>query len=110
MKTRYLLALFLCCFSSVGVAACSGVMCGGISITKMQVNVANSLVWVETDGAELDLDCAPDSGVFLMLDTSAEGGKNVYSTLLAYKMANKPLNIRVVENSNPCEIMYVVPI
>lgn len=93
--------------SVVVYAECAGVMCGDVKVQSMQVD-AGGTVWIQTTGTEANLDCTPNSGIFIKLDGSASGGKNVYSGLLAYKLADKALNIRVIDNSNPCELAYIV--
>ena len=94
-------------FAKTVLADCSGIVCTDVKVQSMQVDI-DGTVWLQTSGTETNLSCTPDSGAFLKFDSNAPGGKNIYSGLLAYKMADKPLDVRVVQNSNPCEVLYIV--
>lgn len=82
--------------------------CSAVKISNMQVAESDGSVWIETSGAETNLNCTASSNVFLKLDANTSGGRNIYSALLAYKLADKALGFRVAENSNPCKVLYIV--
>ena len=107
MYQKLMLIFLSCLVSMAALAECSDVYCDDVSVLKMQVNSYDSVVWVQTTGTESNLNCTPNSGVYLWLDTSTVGGKNVYSALLAYKMSGQNMGVRLEENSNPCKILYV---
>jgi hypothetical protein len=88
-------------------AECTGLSCADVKIHSMQVDIGGT-VWIQTTGTETGLSCTPDSNAFIKFDSNAPGGKNIYSGLLAYKLADKPLGLRIVQNSNPCELSYIV--
>lgn len=92
--------------SSFVNAECDGLLCVGVKIQSMQVDVGGT-VWIQTTGTETNLRCAPDSNIFIRFDGNTSGGKNVYSSLLAYKIADRPLKFRIVQDSSPCELLYI---
>lgn len=106
MKNSLLLLGVALSYSSITAADCSAVSCSDVSISSMQITVSGS-VWVQTSGNELNLSCTPNTGTHLWLDAGVSGGKNIYSALLAYKIAGKNVRFRIEENSNPCKILYI---
>lgn len=106
MKLKIVFLIYLFFYSSMGVADCSGVICTDVSIQSMQVSNTGA-VWIKTSGIETGLNCTPNSDVYLWLDGGKPGRNVIYSALLAYKVAGKNLDFRIVESSNPCEVLYI---
>ena len=67
---------------------------------------ASGGAWIKTSGNEALASCTVDSNVYLRLNAT-EGYKEIYATLLAAQLTDRRVNIRIVENSNPCRIAYV---
>jgi hypothetical protein len=106
MKIKYLSLGLLASFPLLSFAECSGVVCSDVSISSMAVT-SSGPIWIKTSGNEANINCTADSDVNLWLDGATAGGKNIYSALLAYKVADKSLNLRLAEGSNPCEVLYI---
>ena len=107
IKKQVIVLSSLLLFSAHAISECSGIACADVKVLNMQVDI-DGTVWIQTTGDETKLNCTPNSGVYLKLNGNTSGGKNIYSGLLAYKMAEKNLVFRIVENTNPCELSYIV--
>jgi hypothetical protein len=105
MKNNWLLVALLA-FSTNTYAECAVGTCAEVKITQMQIDVAG-VVFVETSGTETLLNCSPEAGIYLKLNTTAQGGKNIYAALLATQARDQIVKIRVIDNVSPCEITYV---
>jgi hypothetical protein len=107
---KKVIVLCVLAYWSIAVQAeCSGHSYNDIKVQEMQVNADDAIVWVQTTGTESSLNCTPQAGVFLKLDTGSVGGKNVFSTLLSTQARDSLINIRTGDNVSPCRIVYVVP-
>ena len=106
LKVRFLVLIGFTLVSVVGHADCNGGACSNITIEEMQVQ-SDGRIFVQTSGDETALNCTPEANVFLRLDGSTEGGKNIYSALLTSHTQDEALNIRIIDNQNPCQITHV---
>lgn len=106
---RLILSLFLSAWSVLAFGQCSSGGCDNVQIHEIQVNVDDGFVWVQTTGTETSLNCTPEAGVFLKLDTSSQGGKNAYAALLSVQARGKTADFRIQDNVSPCRIVYIRP-
>ena len=104
-KVIFLIALGI--WVSVSHAECSGVACIDVKIQDMEIHTYDTIVWVQTTGTETSLSCTPQSSVFIKLDTSTDGGKNVFASLLSIQAQDAVTDIRIHDNVDPCTIAYV---
>ena len=95
-------------FAPTAYADCSGLRCDAIYIETLYADSGElgSDIWLQTSGNESALNCTPNSGVWLKLRGSAESKKEVYALLSMAFAMDKPVTIRVVENSQDCLIAY----
>jgi hypothetical protein len=91
--------------ATAAYAECSAAGCYEVLIEELYPT-AEGGVWIKTTGDETLANCTANANVFLRLNVSA-GYKDIYSTLLAAMLAEKRVNLRVVEGSNPCAVAYV---
>ncbi len=98
--------LFMLTVPVVANANCATGSCTDVKIQEMQV-VSDGVVYIQTSGIEAALNCTPESGVFIKLNATTDGGKIIFSSLLASQQANKNVNIRIIDNVSPCQVVYV---
>lgn len=68
-------------------------------------------VWImPKDGGQTNLSCTPESGVLLVLRKTNPSFKELYALLLSADLADATVNMRIIPNTNPCEIMYVTTV
>ena len=106
MMFRILIALVLLAVSSLARAGCSPAVCTDVYVEQLYVNFV-SVVYVRTDGDETALNCTLVSNSYLTLDMNDSNSDALYSTLLAAQLADRKVDIRVVENSSNCKIAYI---
>lgn len=87
-------------------AACQALGCFDVYIDELYPEAAGG-VWVQTSGNETLANCTANSGVFLRLDSTTAGFKEIYATLLAAQLSDKKVSLRIAEGSNPCTVVYV---
>ena len=102
----YALMAFALTFTSAAFAECGATGCWSVYVEELYPE-ANGGAWIKTSGNELLANCTANSGVYLRLSGTSAGFKELYATLLAAQLADKMVNIRVDEGSNPCTIAYV---
>lgn len=97
-------------YGSAALANCSNVLCDSVYIESLIVESAAEAgiddVWVRTTGTEASLSCIANSGAYLKLSKELETRKEVYALLLMAFAMDKPVSIRVVQNSADCVISY----
>jgi hypothetical protein len=91
--------------ATAAAAECTSQGCFEVYVEELYPT-AEGGVWVKTSGDETLANCTANSNVFLRLNVTA-GYKDIYATLLAAQIADKRVNIRVAEGTNPCTIAYV---
>lgn len=110
MKIRRWLAVtssVLLALTGPAFGACNPVACIGEKITQLYVSTDGS-VYIQTTGDMSQLDCTLAGGVSMTLDMSLPGAEAIYSLLLSLRITDQPLGqIRIVEGSNGCDVMYV---
>lgn len=88
------------------IGTCDGESCTGVYIQRLFVSNSAGYVSIDTTGDEEGLDnCTPTA--YLQLPMSGPRSKEVYSLLLSSFMADKKLRLRMVDGSNPCQVLYV---
>lgn len=87
-------------------ADCTGGSCVSVKVQSMQVS-SDGIIYIQTSGNELSLNCQPEASVFLKLKANTDGGKNIYSALLSAQARDKFVDIRIVDNVSPCEVTYI---
>lgn len=109
-KIALLLLSFAATYTSAAFADCTGLICTSVYIQSLNAESgalsANDDVWVQTTGTETDLTCAPNSGAWLKLSSDSPRSKEVYAMLLMAFSMDRPISIRVVDNSVDCVIAY----
>lgn len=110
MKTiRTFIASFILIFSSTYTfASCSPQAC----VTKIKRlyltgGTSGSILVMPTEVAQGYVNCTLKEGHYLTLKNDHPLFSEIYSTLLAIKIAEKNVRIRIVEESNNCEISYI---
>lgn len=98
--------VFLLAMPAISYAQCSAGSCIDVKVQEMQVGT-DGVVYIQTTGTETGLSCAPESNVFIKLNATTDGGKIVFSSLLAAQTAGKNVNVRIVDGVNPCQVSYV---
>jgi hypothetical protein len=105
---KKLFGLFAVLASNVVFADCGSNYCGFVKITEMHV-VYDGTVWIATSGNEANItNCTPQSSLFIKVDTTTVGGKNIYSALLSAQARDKNVQVRTMDNVSPCQVHYVV--
>lgn len=97
---------FLLVMPAISYASCSGGACLDVKIQELQVG-ADGVVYIQTSGTETALNCTPEANTFIKLNATTDGGKIIFSSLLASHTADKNVNVRVVDNVSPCQVLYV---
>lgn len=102
-----ILLMFAIFVSGSVFADCGGNNCSYVKITEMHV-VYEGSVWIGTSGNEANItNCTPNSSL-IKIDTTTAGGKNIYSALLSAQARDKDVQVRTMDNVNPCQVHYVV--
>jgi hypothetical protein len=111
MDLKRMLAVF--CLSAVvtsnAQAECSAISCENERILVMQTTAAGD-VYIKTSGTLANLGCTLAGGVYMTLSTSSTATprfKEIYATLLAHYMSDRPLSIRISDGSVGCTIAYI---
>jgi hypothetical protein len=92
--------------SSFASAECGALTCVDVYIEELYPEAIGG-AWVKTSGNEQLVNCTADAGIYLRLDGTLAGYKEVYATLLAAQLSEKKVNLRIAEGSNPCKVWYV---
>lgn len=102
--------VFLSAFAflpTLAFGACSNHICSSVLVERLYIN-SNGKVYIGSSGDESQLDCQSVSGVYTSFDVSEPGGDSIYATLLAAQLSNKPVSIRIVNNSEGCKVLYLL--
>jgi hypothetical protein len=67
---------------------------------------ANGNVYVQLSGTMSNLNCTLASG-YLTLPATASRFKEIYTTLLAVQLSDRPLSVRINTGSPGCTISYI---
>ena len=106
MKKYLLSALTFSVLITTANAACGTVSCWSTTITKLIVGSDGSIL-VGTSDDETKLNCTSPRNEYLTLKADAPGANTIYSTLLTAQTTKKQIGLRIIENSNVCEIVYI---
>ena len=109
MTLRNLALTFLVSTFVIGAAAaeCTTWGCADVYVEQLYINGTASGFYIRTSGNELLANCTPESGVYLYVPNGLPQMKELYATFLAAQLADKRVNIRVDEGTNPCTVAYV---
>ena len=104
--TRYwILGLCILCISANAQASCNVHYCtAGVKVLSAN---GNGKVYVELDTDMTPLDCTLDLNAYAVLLDSNARHQEIFSMLLAARMAKENILVRIVNGSNICEISYV---
>jgi hypothetical protein len=105
MKKLILSALTICTLNTVAYADCSENGCYNVTIDRLSVTDLGKIL-VGTSGDEGNLDCTAGAGVYLQVTNDSVGQNAIYSMLLTAKTTNKPINIRIENDSAGCTVKY----
>ena len=87
-------------------AECYTLGCSSVHVEELYPEAGGG-AWIKTSGNETLANCVANSGVYLRLDGNDAGYKEIYATLLAAQLTDKLVNIRILEGSSPCRVLYV---
>lgn len=92
-----LIGLTTALLSAGAHANCTADACSSVLIDEIYIEsgLYSSNIWIQTSGTETNLNCTPNSGVFLRLSDSMAQQKTVLASLLAAQSMDKPVFIRV---------------
>ena len=94
--------------AAAALAECQGRACVGVKIERLYVR-DHPTVLISTDGAESQLTCQPVEGRYIELRETHAKAEEIYSLLLAAKLADHDVWIRIHESPEaPCSVLYVV--
>jgi hypothetical protein len=88
-----------------GPGSCFGTRCLG-TIDRLYVR-SDGPILIGTEGDETDLDCQPREAVYLALNRDIEGFDEIMSVLMAAKLSDRPVLLRMFSGSGECSINYV---
>lgn len=103
---KFIVGAFLLGMSAITYADCSGGSCMDVKVQELQVG-NDGIVYIQTSGTETGLSCSPEASVFIKLNATTDGGKIIFSSLLASHATGKNVNVRIVDGVNPCQVLYV---
>jgi len=93
---------------SAAYAECSGKACKNVKVERLYVR-NNPTILISTTGDEAALNCLPVEGRYIELRAAHQKYDEIYSLLLAAKLADHNIWIRVRNApQSPCSILYVV--
>jgi len=93
--------------SSAANANCQAEGCFSVMVTELYMNAWAGGFYIQTSGDETLANCTPNSGVFIHVPESTPHLKELYATLLAAQLADRPVSIRVIEGTSPCTVSYI---
>lgn len=105
---RYLLLTFLL-FASASWAGCNNIACYGVGkdvLTRTYL-ASSGNIYIGAPVGKENLKCDLFEGQYMTLKPAHPLFSEIYSTILTGIAAQKQLQIRIVENSPECEVMYV---
>ena len=88
-------------------ADCNGNACVNVKIKRLFVR-SEAGISISTTGNETNLNCAGPGHTYIELRTSHPNYDEIYSLLLAAKLADYDVWIRTVTSTVNCRIQYVV--
>jgi|GEM_PF-5561622 len=104
---RFIIGLLLSLAPLIGHAACSKTGCNNVYIDTLYIN-ASGVIYIGTSGDENALSCSAVSNVYATLDINEPGASAIYSALLTAQTSDKLVQVRTVDNSPNCKVLYVV--
>jgi hypothetical protein len=87
-------------------ADCINYICDDVKITMLYTE-ANGDTYVKVSGNMANLNCSLTSNTYITLSASSLRYKEIYAGLLAYQLADRPVGIRINEQSTGCTVRYI---
>lgn len=88
-------------------AECGAERCDA-KIERLFTHSSLGIVYVGTAGEENNLDCNPVENVYVVLNPGQPLFREIYDSLLAGLIHNLTMSVRIVRDSNQCQIGYVI--
>lgn len=114
MKLKPIVISTMLASSSLGFTAqshaadCVGNQCRDVMLERVYVRHGGD-VSVSTSGEELNLNCSAENQIYLTLSNDHPNEDEIYAMILARKLENRPIWIRVTgESGEPCAVAYTV--
>ncbi len=104
--TNLWIVILLLCSASDALAECGTYYCDYARVLGV-TTAADGSVFVQVSGATANLNCTLHGGSYLTLQRSGLGFKEMYASILAHQMTDKPLMFRINEGSSGCTINYI---
>ena len=104
-KILFILFLLVTANSSFAEDRCTTWGC--VSPIETLYTNASGVIYVGTPFAEINANCTPVSDVYFTLNPDRPNAKEVYTSLLGAYLANKKIQLRIVEGSEGCQLAYV---
>lgn len=96
---------------SAQASPCSGYRCNDTRVSRLFLSADGNVYVRPTDGGQANLTCGQGSSntnsTYLTLQRAHKSFKEIYTTLLAAKLAGAPVNFRLHATSATCDIMYI---
>jgi len=105
-STRLATALALIFTTTIVYASCNQHLCQ-TTVKTLYVH-SNSKVYVAMDSDMSQLDCTLDQGNFIVLKDTNPRHSEIYSMLLAARIAKESVVVRIVNGSSDCELAYTM--
>jgi hypothetical protein len=110
MSRRFLkplaFALLIALFTpNVFADACTGVVCT-TRIKRLIIDTGG--IWIEPVNTIAAMTCAPGSNVLIRVPKTLGNYDSLYASLLSAKLTGDSLDLRIKDNSDPCELSYLV--
>jgi hypothetical protein len=87
-------------------AECTAPSCVNARVLQLYTE-ANGNVYVQLSGTMSNLNCTLTSGFVTLLATGSRF-KEIYGSLLAAQLADRPVTVRINEGSAGCTIAYTI--
>lgn len=95
-------------FATPAQAACTAINCSNVTVEFLFIFADDPDIRIKLDADLTPLNCSPSGGQYLMLHGDSLNKKEIFSALLTASASGEPLrSIRIIENSNDCEVWYI---
>lgn len=102
---RFIIFACVMTFATASFADCNPISCSGVYVDMLYVK-AEGEHRVATSGDERLLNCNAVSDVYVTLPKS-ENEDVLISTLMTAQATDRKVTVRIRENTNNCEVIYV---
>jgi hypothetical protein len=91
---------------SVASADCISYVCDQSHILAFYTR-ADGNAYIQISGNMSVLTCAPVSGLYIKLPANSPRFKEIYASLLAYQLTDRPVTVRMEDGVTDCTISYI---